>query len=59
MENQFANISSDQILKATPVSVGRIVARACVVPNLEDAVNIQVNDRATDINCNINLSIFS
>ena len=42
MHNRFANLSAEKALKATPVSVGRIVAKVCVAPNLEDAVNIEV-----------------
>ena len=42
MENNFEDITGDEILKGTPVSVGRIVARVCVVPDLEDARHIKV-----------------
>ena len=42
MENNYPDITGNEVIKGTPVSVGRIVARVCVAPNLEDAVNIKV-----------------
>ena len=43
MNETIENISDGEVVKGTPVSVGRIVARVCVAPNLEDAVNIRVS----------------
>ena len=43
MDNNLPEISGTEGIKGTPVSFGKIMARVCVAPNLEDAVNIQVN----------------
>ena len=43
-------------LKGTPVSAGKVEARVCVAPNIEDAVNLKVSYSILLISININES---